>query len=111
MTGGTICILGDIGDNFAAGMTGGMAFVYDKEGLLPLRINLETVIYQHQMTPYWEKILKSMIEDHYNKTQSLYAKNILNSWEKEKLCFWQIIPKEMINKFEKPVLVEEAKSA
>ena len=52
-----------------------------------------------------------MIEDHYNKTQSLYAKNILNSWEKEKLCFWQIIPKEMINKFEKPVLVEEAKSA
>jgi len=111
MTGGTAVILGQVGNNFAAGMTGGMAFVYDKEGLLPLRINLEEVIYQHQMTPYWESILKSMIEDHYNKTQSLYAKTLLNSWEKEKLCFWQIIPKEMINKFEKPVLVEEAKSA
>ena len=63
------------------------------------------------MIPYWENILKSMIEDHYTKTQSSHASSLLDSWEKEKLCFWQIIPKEMINKFEKPVLVEEAKSA
>ena len=39
------------------------------------------------------------------------AKSLLNSWEKEKLCFWQIIPKEMINKFAQPVMVEEVKSA
>ena len=61
--------------------------------------------------PHWENILKSMIEDHYTRTQSSHAIFLLDSWEKEKLCFWQIIPKEMINKFEKPVLVEEAKSA
>ena len=52
-----------------------------------------------------------MIEDHYTKTQSSHASNLLDSWEKEKLCFWQIIPKEMINKFAKPVLFEKAKSA
>ena len=101
MTGGTAVILGQIGNNFAAGMTGGMAFVYDKEGVLPLRINLEDVIYQQQMTNYWENVLKTMIEDHFRKTQSLHAKELLNTWEKEKLCFWQVIPKEMKNKFEK----------
>ena len=104
-------ILGQVGNNFAAGMTGGMAFVYDKGGVLPLRINLEDVIYQQQMTSYWENILKTMIKDHYDKTQSFHAKELLNTWEKEKLCFWQVIPKEMIDKFEKPVLIKEAKSA
>ncbi len=111
MTGGKAVILGQVGNNFAAGMTGGMAFVYDKAGLLPLRINLEDVIYQQQMTSYWENILKTMIEDHCDKTKSFHAKELLNTWEKEKLCFWQVIPKEMINKFEKPVLINEAKSA
>ena len=48
MTGGTVVILGKVGDNFGAGMTGGMAFVYDKEGTLPLRINLEDIFYQQQ---------------------------------------------------------------
>ena len=50
MTGGNAIILGSVGNNFAAGMTGGMAFVYDKEGTLPVRINLDDVIYQQQMT-------------------------------------------------------------
>ena len=111
MTGGKAVILGQVGNNFAAGMTGGMAFVYDKEGTLPLRINLDDVIYHQIMMPYWENILKSMIEDHYIKTQSFHAESILESWEKEKFFFWQIIPKEMIDKFEHPVLVKEAKLA
>ena len=50
MTGGNVIILGEVGNNFGAGMTGGMAFVYDKEGTLPLRINLEDVFYQQKMT-------------------------------------------------------------
>mgnify|MGYP001092610710 CR=1 FL=1 len=52
-----------------------------------------------------------MIKDHCTTTQSSYAKNLLDSWEKEKLCFWQIIPKEMIYKFKQPVLIEDAKLA
>ena len=111
MTGGKAVILGQVGNNFAAGMTGGMAFVYDKDGVLPLRINSNDVIYQQKMTSYWENILFSLIQDHFSSTQSVYAKNILDSWQKEKLCFWQVLPKEMIYKFEKPVLIEESRSA
>ena len=111
MTGGNAIILGSVGNNFAAGMTGGMAFVYDKEGTLPVRINLEDVFYQQQMTNYWEQFLLSKIEEHYNLTHSNHAKNIIDNWNKEKYLFWQIVPKEMINKFEEPVLVENIKTA
>ena len=48
MTGGVVVVLGSTGRNVAAGMTGGIAFIYDKEGTLPVRINLEDVIYQLQ---------------------------------------------------------------
>jgi glutamate synthase (NADPH) large chain len=111
MTGGFAIILGSVGNNFAAGMTGGMAFVYDKNGTLPVRINLEDVIYQQQMTSYWENFLYLKIEDHYKLTKSNHAKNLIDNWEKEKFLCWQIIPKEMINKFEKPVLIKELQTA
>jgi len=111
MTGGSVVILGSVGNNFAAGMTGGMAFVYDKEGTLPVRINLEDVFYQQQMTNYWEKFLFSKIEEHYNLTHSNHAKNLIDNWNKEKYLFWQIVPKEMTNKFTEPVLVKNIKTA
>ena len=111
MTGGSAVILGEVGNNFGAGMTGGMAFVYDKEGTLPLRINLEDIFYQQQMTNYWEKVLYQKIEEHIKETNSMFAKNLLENWENEKLLFWQIVPKEMINKFDQPVLIQEEKSA
>ena len=111
MTGGTAIILGPVGNNFAAGMTGGIAFVYDKDGNLPVRINLNDVIYQQQMNKYWEDFLLSIIKEHHLKTSSKHANYLIDNWEKEKNCFWQIIPKEMINKFEHPVLVEQIKSA
>ena len=41
----------------------------------------------------------------------MYAKILLENWENEKLLFWQIVPKEMINKFDQPVLIKEEKSA
>ena len=111
MTNGTAIILGTVGNNFAAGMTGGIAFVYDKEGSLPMRINLDDVIYQQQMTTYWEDFLLSKIKEHYSRTLSSHAKHLIDNWEKEKFCFWQVIPKEMINKFDKPILIEQTKSA
>ena len=111
MTGGSAIILGSVGNNFAAGMTGGMAFVYDKEGTLPMRINLDDVIYQQQMTQHWQNYLLSKIEEHHKKTSSDHAKYLIENWENEKSCFWQVIPKEMVNKFDQPVLVDEIKSA
>ena len=103
MTGGNAIILGSVGNNFAAGMTGGMAFVYDKDGTLPVRINLDDVIYQQQMTGYWESFLLSKIERHYEFTKSKHAKQIIDNWKKEKFLFWQVVPKEMIDKFENAI--------
>ncbi len=111
MTGGSVVILGEVGNNFGAGMTGGMAFVYDKEGTLPLRINLDDVFYQQQMTLYWEGVLFDKIQHYFTETNSQHAKEILDNWDRNKYLFWQIIPKEMVNKFEEPVLVETTKTA
>ena len=102
---------GEVGNNFGAGMTGGMAFAFDKEGTLPLIINLDDVFYQQQMTPYWEDVLKNKITTYFNETNSQHAKDILDNWDRDKYLFWQIIPKEMVNKFEEPVLVETTKTA
>ena len=111
MTGGNVVILGSVGNNFAAGMTGGMAFVYDKKGTLPVRINLDDVVYQQQMTSYWENFLLLKIKEHNRITKSNFAINLIENWDKEKFLFWQIIPKEMINKFKNPVLIKEFKTA
>ena len=46
MTGGTVIILGEVGDNFAAGMTGGMAFIYDKSKEFEKKVNQESVVWQ-----------------------------------------------------------------
>ena len=106
MTGGYAIILGSVGNNFAAGMTGGMAFVYDKEGTLPVRINLEDVLYQQQMTEYWEHFLYNKIDSHYKLTQSNHAKKLIDNWEKEKFLFWQVVPHEVLHKFKNPILLK-----
>ena len=53
MTGGTVIILGEVGDNFAAGMTGGMAFIYDKSKEFEKKVNQESVVWQTIETEYW----------------------------------------------------------
>ena len=59
MTGGTVVILGKIGDNFAAGMTGGMAFVYDKKGEFENYVNPGSVVWQTPETNYWKDYLNN----------------------------------------------------
>ena len=63
------------------------------------------------MTPYWEGYLVERIKKHIKETNSVHAQIILDNWDKEKFLFWQIIPKEMVNKFEHPVLAEDIKIA
>ena len=106
MTGGNVVILGDVGDNFAAGMTGGMAFVYDNQKKLEKKINSETVIFQKIQTRYWKNILISLINKHHIETESKIAKKILDDNANEINNFYQICPKEMLNKLENPILEE-----
>ena len=61
MTGGNVIILGLTGDNFGAGMTGGMAFVYDLDKKFRYRVNEETLVYQGIQSNYWENVLKNFI--------------------------------------------------
>ncbi len=62
MTGGTAVILGRVGDNFGAGMSGGMAFVYDEAGDFPLFVNGGSVVHQRLESQYWEQHLRALIE-------------------------------------------------
>ena len=103
MTGGTVVILGNVGDNFAAGMTGGMSFVYDTDRKLEKKINPETIIFQKVETDYWKNSLKNLIVKHLNETGSLIAKKILDNFEEEIHDFYQVCPKEMLGKLEHPI--------
>ena len=109
MTGGVAVILGSVGHNFGAGMTGGMAFIYDEKGDFAAHVNDETVLYQRVASSHWEGILKNLISEHLENTGSMRAENILSGWEWELPKFWQICPKEMVDKLEFP-LVDEIKN-
>ena len=103
MTGGTVVTLGKVGDNFAAGMTGGMAFIYDSNNEFENYANPDSIIWQIPEVEYWKNYLKKLINEHFIETQSKVAKNILENFEKEIVNFKQVCPKEMVNKLSNPI--------
>jgi glutamate synthase (NADPH/NADH) large chain len=111
MTGGTVVVLGSVGDNFAAGMTGGMAFVYDPDTDFEHRIHSDSIVYQRIETAYWEALCRGLVAEHREATQSNWAASILADWEVERDRFWQIAPKEMIARLEHPITAAEAGAA
>jgi len=111
MTGGTVVILGKVGDNFGAGMTGGMAFTYDPTDEFEKYVNPESVIWQKIESKYWTEYLKNMIVQHYEETNSSLAKRILNDFELEKNNFKQICPIEMLDKLEQPITTQSSVKA
>ena len=111
MTGGTVVILGKVGDNFGAGMTGGMAFIYDPTDEFEKYVNPESIIWQKIASKYWTEYLKNMIVQHYEETNSSLAKRILNDFELEKNNFKQICPIEMLDKLEQPITTKSSVKA
>jgi glutamate synthase (NADPH/NADH) large chain len=107
MTGGCAVILGEVGDNFAAGMTGGMAFIYNLNNNLSDVINPGSVVWQRIETEYWFNFLYSLIQRHVEETGSNYAKKILDDWTLSKESFYQICPKEMLDKLDNPISLKE----
>jgi glutamate synthase (NADPH/NADH) large chain len=103
MTGGVAVILGPVGDNFGAGMTGGMAFVYDPAKAFAERVNADSVIWQRVASRYWEGVLSELVEEHAAETGSRFAKQILAHWDRELPQFWQICPKEMLERLRHPL--------
>ncbi|MDA8937364.1 glutamate synthase large subunit, partial [Candidatus Pelagibacter sp.] len=83
MTGGSVVILGEVGDNFGAGMTGGMAFIYDLHNDFEKKVNPETITWQTPETNYWKNFLKDLIEEHFKETNSNLSRKIFENFDKE----------------------------
>lgn len=96
MTNGEVIIIGDIGTNFAAGMSGGIAYLYDPNNELKNRVNLEMV--DCVDTSSDEKIyLRQRLLKHLEFTQSEKAEEILSHWNEESKFFIKVYPKELHN--------------
>ncbi|MFL6659150.1 MAG: glutamate synthase-related protein [Massilia sp.] len=111
MTGGTVVVLGATGRNFAAGMSGGVAYVYDAAGDFDKKcnttmVNLEGVLSSKEQTDpaAWhsqsrdavreadEVILKRLIERHFKHTGSTRARNLLDDWANSRSKFVKVFP-------------------
>ncbi|MEX1236148.1 MAG: glutamate synthase large subunit [Roseovarius sp.] len=103
MTGGVAVILGRLGANFGAGMTGGMAYLYDPNGDAAPLMNRETIVTCAVQHPHWEAELKGLIERHAAETGSLKAQDILQHWATERGHFLQVCPREMLDKLPHPL--------
>ena len=102
MTGGTAVILGGVGDNFAAGMTGGMAFIFDESDDFRSHLNDESVVTGRIESNHWENKLLDLLKEHAEETGSRWAAMLLANWETKRNHFWQVVPKEMIDRLEHP---------
>lgn len=110
MTGGTVVVLGKTGRNFAAGMSGGIAYVYDEDGQFAKRCNTAMVALERVLPAkeqeatvdraIWHKgqtdeaLLRKLIEDHHRWTGSLRAREILDQWETARAKFVKVFPHE-----------------
>jgi glutamate synthase domain-containing protein 3 len=93
MTGGNVVILGPTGRNFAAGMSGGIAYVYDPDNLLKINTTNPLVELENPSDNDFEKI-NSLISDHYKFTGSALAASILTDWNELKNNFVKAIATE-----------------
>jgi glutamate synthase (NADPH/NADH) large chain len=110
MTGGTVVVLGSTGRNFAAGMSGGIAYVYDPDEEFASRCNTAQVALEPLMSAkeqqekvgraLWHKgetdddLLRSLIEKHHRWTGSLRARDLLDDWEEGRTLFVKVFPHE-----------------
>ena len=91
MTGGVVVVLGETGENFAAGMSGGVAYVYDKKNTFSPRLNREMVELEVLENDDFD-ILKQLVLNHYFYTKSPFAGEILDHWSSEMLHFKKVMP-------------------
>jgi len=110
MTGGTVAVLGKTGRNFAAGMSGGVAYVYDEDGEFASRCNMAMVTLEKVTTVaeqtanmhrnIWhrdqtdEATLRKLLEDHNRWTGSKRARELLDDWKVARTKFVKVFPTE-----------------
>ena len=102
MTGGLVVILGETGRNFAAGMSGGVAYIWDKKGDFATKLNGEMVAIE-DLTVEDENILRMYVEQHLQYTDSGIAKKILDNWTDTLQQFVKVMPQD----FKKALAIRE----
>ncbi|MEO8970496.1 MAG: glutamate synthase large subunit, partial [Ktedonobacteraceae bacterium] len=92
MTGGMVVVLGETGQNFAAGMSSGVAYVLDTTGTFPMRCNTE-LVELHRLDDNEEiEALHTIIQMHHKKTRSWRASQLLAEWNRMQRLFWRVSP-------------------
>jgi len=94
MTGGRAVILGPIGRNFAAGMSGGIAYVWDQDGHAAARVNPGMVDLEAIAAPADIAELRALVEEHARVTGSPRAKRILATWDVQLSKFVKVMPRD-----------------
>ncbi len=107
MTGGRVVVIGPTGRNFAAGMSGGIAYVYDVNGQFLRLCNTGTVALETPDKDYDRETIKTLLENHYKLTGSVRAKVILDDFEKELRWFVKVMPTDYHTALEKMSEFEE----
>jgi glutamate synthase (ferredoxin) len=92
MTGGAIAVLGDTGKNFAAGMSGGVAYVLDREGDFESKVNHGMVSTTSELEEKDREMLRRLVENHVAYTDSDRGEYVLNHWEEELEKFVKVMP-------------------
>ena len=93
MTGGVAVILGETGRNFGAGMTGGVAYVYDAAAQFERRCNRDLIALSRLDSEADEAQLRTLLEEHAAHTGSLRAKALLADWPVARAAFWKVAPR------------------
>ena len=93
MTGGHVVVLGGTGRNFAAGMSGGIAYLYDVNERISTKCNMEMIDLDNP-TEEDVALIKHMIQQHYNYTNSTVARFILDDFDNQKAHFVKVFPKD-----------------
>lgn len=103
MTGGVVVVLGTVGDNFGAGMTGGMAYVYDEDGCFEKACNPDSIVWQRFDSGHYENECLDLIRLHASETGSEFSQKIIHDWSFAREKFWQVVPKEMLTRLKHPL--------
>ena len=108
MTGGVIVVLGTVGRNVGAGMTGGIGYFLDEDSSFEAKVNREIVSVQRISSETGKQQLKEMIANHVEKTNSSKGQKILADWDSYVDKFWQVVPpseieNEAVAQIKKPV--------
>jgi len=92
MTGGVVAVLGETGRNFAAGMSGGLAYVYDPDGTFERDVNHGMVTTSRSLDDRDERLLRRLLENHLTYTNSDRAAELLEDWQAALDAFVTVVP-------------------